>query len=218
MAAAVAHQHAGLWHRRPDHFHIPDVHFTGMMPPYEHQRTGISTPLRSYQAVTTQMDISLPLFSANALATSVPYQSSGTFAYDSSANPYNMQQSNMQTSYSMSYPSTMSPAVSFPERQDHQPNHIAREIRHPFALDGNHMVKSESASPIQTSTMYNSTSYASECKRSSSEPVDTANINFATDVDTLMKAIQAKQTTSPQKQEAPKVSSRQDCLPPVTLC
>jgi hypothetical protein len=208
MAAAVAHQHAGLWHRRPDHFHIPDLHFTGMMPSYDHQRTGVNTPLRNYQAVTTQLDISLPLFSANALATSVPYQSSGTFAYDSSANPYSMQPSNMQTSYSMSYPSNMSPAVSFADRPDHQPNPIARETRHPFALDGNHMVKSESASPIQTSPMYSNTSYASECKRSSSEPVDTANINFATDVDTLMKAIQAKQTTSPQKQEAPKVSTK----------
>jgi hypothetical protein len=104
MAAAVAHQHAGLWHRRPDHFHIPDVHYTGMMPSYDHQRAGINNPLQNYQAVTTQMDISLPLFSANVLATSVPYQSSGTFAYDSSANPYNMQQSNMQTSYPMSYP------------------------------------------------------------------------------------------------------------------
>lgn len=210
MAAAVAHQHAGLWHRRPEHFHIPDVHFTGMMPPYDQQRTGISNPLRSYQPVTTQMDISLPLFSANALATSVPYQSSGTFAYDSSANPYSMQQSDMQTSYSMNYSSNISPAVSFVDGSDHQPFPVVRDTRHVFALDSNHMVKSESASPIQPSTMFNSTSYASQCKRSSSEPADTANINFATDVDTLMRAIQAKQPTSPQKQEAPKVSSRQD--------
>lgn len=209
MAAVVAHQHAGLWHRRLDHFHIPDVHFTGMMPQYENQRTGISAPTsRSFLPATTQMDLSLPLFSANGLPTSVPYQSSGTFAYDSSVNPYNMQQSNMQSSYSMNYTPNLSPAVSYTDRTEHQPLANVHEARHAFALDSAHLVKAESASPAQSSPVYNNASYTSEYKRSSSEPMDPSNINFATDVDTLMKAIQAKQTTSAQKQEAPpKVSS-----------
>jgi hypothetical protein len=207
MAAVIAHQHTGLWHRRPDHFHIPDVHFTGMMPSYETQRTGVNaSSLRTFQPTTTQMDMSLPLFSANALATSVPYPSGGTFAYDSSVNPYNMQQSTMQPTYPMNYSSTLSTAVSFAGRVEHQSISSLPEARHAFALDANHMVKSESASPARSSPIFNNASYTSECKRSSSEPTDPSNINFATDVDTLMKAIQAKQTTSPQKQEAPKVS------------
>ncbi|EAT83537.2 hypothetical protein SNOG_09345 [Parastagonospora nodorum SN15] len=204
MAAVVAHQQAALWHRRLDHFHIPDVHFTGMMPQYENQRTGGSAPTsRSFLPATTQMDLSLPLFSANGLPTSVPYQSSGTFAYGSSVDPYNMQQSNMQHSYSMNYTSNLSPAVSYADRTEHQSLANVHEARHAFALDNAHLVKAESASPAQSSPVYNNTSYTSECKRSSSEPMDPSNINFATDVDTLMKAIQAKQTTSTQQQEAP---------------
>ncbi|KAH5493108.1 hypothetical protein HBI42_070250 [Parastagonospora nodorum] len=204
MAAVVAHQQAALWHRRLDHFHIPDVHFTGMMPQYENQRTGGSAPTsRSFLPATTQMDLSLPLFSANGLPTSVPYQSSGTFAYGSSVDPYNMEQSNMQHSYSMNYTSNLSPAVSYADRTEHQSLANVHEARHAFALDNAHLVKAESASPAQSSPVYNNTSYTSECKRSSSEPMDPSNINFATDVDTLMKAIQAKQTTSTQQQEAP---------------
>ncbi|KAH5617345.1 hypothetical protein HBI23_258450 [Parastagonospora nodorum] len=204
MAAVVAHQHADLWHRRVDHFHIPDVHFTGMMPQCENQRTGVIAPTsQSFLPATTHMDLSLPLFSVNGLPTLVPYQSSETFAYDPSVNPYNMQQSTMQPYYSMNYTSNLSPAVSYADRTEHQPVANVHEARHDFALDGAHLVKAESASPAQSSPLYSNTSYTSEYKRSSSEPMDLFNIKFATDVDTLMKAIQAKQTTLAQKQEAP---------------
>jgi hypothetical protein len=54
--------------------------------------------------------------------------------------------------------------------------------------------------------MYSDASYASNCKRSSSEPAEATNPHFATDVDTLMKAIQAKQPTSTQTPEVTKVS------------
>jgi hypothetical protein len=210
MAADVAHQHAGLWHRRLDHFHIPDVHFTGMMPQYEHQRTVVSAPTsRSFLPATTQMDLSLPLFSANGIPTSVPYQSSGSFAYDSSVNPYNM-----QPSYSMNYTPNLSPAVSYTDRTEHQPLSNVHEARHAFALENAHLVKAESASPAQSSPVYNNASYTSDYKRSSSEPMDPSSINFATDVDTLMKAIQAKQTTSAQKQEAPPKVSHTRIYPP----
>jgi hypothetical protein len=208
MAAVVAHHHSGLWNRRPEpSFHISDIHFTGMMPSYSSQRTASSTPsLRNFPPPTTHMDISLPLFTANVLATSVPYQSGATFAYDSSVNPYNMQQSNMPQAYSMNYTANMSPPVSYAGPVDPQPLPTVREVRNVFALDGNHMVKSESASPVQSNPMFNDASYATECKRSTSEPAEMAGINFATDVDTLMKAIQAKQTTSPEIHEPSKVS------------
>jgi hypothetical protein len=207
MAAVVAHQHAGLWHRRPEHsFHVPEIHFTGMMPSYNAQRSAVNAPsLRNYQPPTTQMDMNLPLFSANTMPTSVPYQSSGVFAYDSSVNPYSMQESSMPQSYPMNYSSSLSP-VSYAATSAPQSLHTVREPHHEFSLHGNHMVKSESASPVQSAPMYSDASYATSCKRSSSEPAETTNPHFATDVDTLMKAIQAKQTTSPQKQEVAKVS------------
>jgi hypothetical protein len=209
MAAVLAHQHAGLWHRRPeDSFHVPELHFTSMMPSYNTQRGAINAPaLRNYQPPTTHMDISLPLFTPNVLATTVSYPSSGAFAYDSSVNPYNMQQNNLPHSYPMSYPTNLAPAASYAERPAPQPLSTVRDTHHAFSLDGSHMVKSESASPVQSNSMFNDASYATDCKRSSSEPAEATDINFATDVDTLMKAIQAKQTTSSPKREPVKVST-----------
>lgn len=212
MAAVVAQQHAaGLWHRRPEHsFHVPDLHYTGMMTSYNDQRTAMDAPsLRSYQPPTSQMELGLPLFSANALATSVPYQSSSTFAYESSVNPYNMQQNGLPQSYGLNYSSSMQSTASYAGRSEPQPLPTVHDTRHAFSLGGNHMVKSESASPAQSSPVYNEVNYATNCKRSSSEPAESININFATDVDTLMKAIQAKQTASPSKKESSKVSMRQ---------
>jgi hypothetical protein len=210
MAAVVAQQHAaGLWHRRPEHsFHVPDLHYTGMMTSYNDQRTAMDAPsLRSYQPPTSQMDLSLPLFSANALATSVPYQSSGTFAYDSSVNPYNIQQNGLPQVYGLNYSSSMPSTVSYAGRSEPQSLPTVHDTRHAFSLNGNHMVKSESASPVQSNPVFNDGAYMTSCKRSSSEPAESSNINFATDVDTLMKAIQAKQTTSPSKKDAAKVST-----------
>jgi hypothetical protein len=211
MAAVVAQQHtAGLWHRRPEHpFHVPDLHYTGMMTSYNDQRTAMDAPsLRSYQPPTSQMDLSLPLFSANALATSVPYQTSGTFAYESSVNPYNMQQNGLPQSYGLNYSSSMQSTVSYAGRPEPQSLPTVHNTRHAFSMASNHMVEAESASPVQSSPIHSEGNYPTTCKRSSSEPAESANINFATDVDTLMKAIQAKQTTSPTRKEVTKVSLR----------
>ncbi|KAL5119111.1 DNA-binding transcription factor [Pleosporales sp. CAS-2024a] len=204
MVAVLSHQQAGLWHRRLDHFHIPDVHYTGMMPSYHTQRDGDNaSSLRTFQPTTTQMDMSLPLFSSNAVATtSLPYQH-GAFAYDSSVNPYNMQHSDISSSYPTNYPCSLTPAISFAEKSGQQTVPVVPDTRHAFALEGPHMVKAESASPARASPAFNNATYAPNFKRSSSEPAESNNITFATDVDTLMKAIQAKQTTPPQKPEVP---------------
>jgi hypothetical protein len=210
MAAAVAHHQQNLWHRRTEpSFHISDIHFTGMMPSYNTQRTANgATSLRGFPSSTAHLDISLPLFTSNGLATSVPYQSAGSFAYDASVNPYNMQQSSMSQNYSMNYPSSMSPPVSYAGPTDSHSLPAVREVRSAYTLDGTHVVKSESASPVQSNPLFSHTAYTTECKRSTSEPVEISGINFATDVDTLMKAIQAKHTASSQQPEPLKVSYR----------
>jgi hypothetical protein len=215
MAAAVAHHHTNLWHRRTEpSFHISDIHFTGMMPSYNTQRTASdNTSLRGFPPSTAHMDISLPLFASNELATSVPYQSAGSFAYDASVNPYSMQHSSMSQTYPMNYPAVISPPVSYAGSAESQSLPAAREARSAYTLDGTHVVKSESASPVQSNPVFNNTAYATECKRSSSEPVEISGINFATDVDTLMKAIQAKHAGSSQRPEPLKVSRYHIALP-----
>jgi hypothetical protein len=186
MAAVVSSHHIGLWQERRE----PSIHIH-MMPPYDTSRTVTNAPVsRSFQPTSTPMDINLPLFSTSGLSTSVPYQS-GVFAFDP-VNTYSMQQSSY---YSPNMPHAMAYAAS-----DVLSVPTVRDARNVF----NPLVKSESTSPVQSNPMYNDTSYAAECKRSTSEPTEGSGINFATDVDTLMRAIQAKQTDSPQPLE-PKV-------------
>ncbi|KAJ4366886.1 DNA-binding transcription factor [Neocucurbitaria cava] len=196
MAAVVAAHHVGLWQqRREPSTHYSNMQLTGLMPSYETSRSVTTTPVsRSFTPTTTHMDISMPLFSTNGLPTSVPYQS-GAFAFDSiPVNPYNMQ----QTSY---YPSNASQTVSYAPVSEIRPLPTVRDTRSAFITDRTPVVKSESTSPIQSNSMFNDPAYAVECKRSSSEPLEGSGINFATDVDTLMKAIQAKQTTTVPQQE-----------------
>jgi hypothetical protein len=104
------------------------------------------------------------------MTTSMPYQS-GAFAFDAlSVNPYNMQQA------FPSYPQSISHAVSY-----------ARGISNGFSLERSLLVKAESSSQVQSSPIYYETSY--NFKRANSELEDGSNNNFATNVDTLMRAI-----------------------------
>lgn len=207
MAAIVATRHVDFWPQRTDHsIQYSDLHFTGMMPSYSAQRHVTNAPSpRTYQATTSQID--MPLFASNIHATSVPYQS-GAYAFNHiPANSYNM-----QPNFPMHYPTNMPPAVSYTSSLDPQSLPNAGEAHNTFATIGTPLVKSESNSPAQMSPVFNEISYTT-CKRSGSEPTENAEVNFATEVDTLMKAIQAKQTTSPQEIETPKVSlGRETCI------
>ncbi|KAF2854132.1 zinc finger protein-like protein OZF [Plenodomus tracheiphilus IPT5] len=196
MAAVVASHHVGFWHdRREPTIHIPNLHLANMIPPYDVPRTMANASVsRSYQPTTTHMDMSMPIFSASGLTSSVPYQS-GAFAFDSiSTNPYNMQ----QTSY---YSPNITHAVSYATVPDVQPQPTARDAHASYLMDRNPMVKSESTSPRPPASMFNDQTYPTGYKRSTSEQTDGSGINFATDVDTLMRAIQAKESTTPQAQE-----------------
>lgn len=157
---------------------------------------------RSFQPATSHMDMhTLPIFSTQSMTTTVPYQS-GVFAYDSLAtNPYNMQQA-----FSVNYPTTMAQNIPYAGTSTIQPLPASRTARNGFAAVRPPVVKSESTSPVQSHHTFTETSYGGEYKRSTSEPSENTNINFATDVDTLMKAIQAKQTNAPST-EPPKVCS-----------
>lgn len=144
----------------------------------------------------------MPLFSAGGMTSSVPYQP-GSFAFDTvPVNPYNMQ----QTSY---FSPNIPHAVSY--APDTQPLSTVRDDRGSFIMERSGMVKSEGTSPMHPNPMYSDVSYAAGFNRSTSEPTEANATNFATDVDTLMKAIQAKQTSSPQPPEQPKV-----CVSPLT--
>ncbi|KAL1608380.1 DNA-binding transcription factor [Paraconiothyrium brasiliense] len=168
------------------------------------QRSVTNPPVsRPFQAPSSQLSMhGLPMFSAQPMTSSVPYQS-GAFAFDSmTTNPYNMQQA-----YPLNYSTAMTHNVSYHGTSDIQPMPLVRTARNGFTSLGSPAVKSESTSPVQSHHGMNDLSYNQDHKRSTSEPSEGSGGNFATDVDTLMKAIQAKQSTAPSRDPA-KVS---DC-------
>ncbi|KAF1851143.1 uncharacterized protein K460DRAFT_28466 [Cucurbitaria berberidis CBS 394.84] len=206
MAVVVASHHTDLWQqRREPPTHYSTMHLAGLMPSYDASRGVTAPPVsRNFQPTTTHMDINMPLFSTNGLTTSVPFQS-GAFAFDPiSTNPYNMQQPSFYTSNNLHN-------VSYARVPEVQPLPAVQGAGNTFMVDRIPIVKCESSSPVQSNPLFNHTSYATECKRSSSEPSERSSINFVTDVDTLMKAIQAKQTNAPLREdskEEPKVSKK----------
>lgn len=176
------------------------MNLPGLMPPFEPQRS-INNPAppspRTYQQPTSTVEMSLPLFSTNGLTSSVPYQS-GAFAFDPiPLNPYNMQQT-----YPMGYMADVPQNVSYARSSLIQQMPAHHEGRPTFPTDS----KSVTASPLQCSASFHGSPYATELERSRSEPTEGTGINFATDVDTLMRAIQAKQPESPQVPQTNKVS------------
>ena len=202
MAAVIAPQHAGLWHRRPEQaIHIPNMNMPGMVPSYDTSSRTVTNPptSRAFQATTTPMDINMPMFQTHTLTTSVPYQS-GAFAFDSvSVNPYNMPQA-----FPMSYPPSQTLPVTYASNADIQQLPTVRDARNGYSLERTPPVKSENSSPVQAISVYE-TAYGEDYKQhAGSESGDAAsNINFATDVDTLMRAIQAKQKSGPPRPQPP---------------
>lgn len=202
MAVAVASNPASFWQRRTDpSFHMSDINFTGIMSTYAHRAISSAPLSRTYQPTTTHMEMSMPLFSANALSTSMPYQTTG-FAYDHvPLNPYNM-----QSSFGIPFSASLAPAVTYAESSVPQPHPTVHDARNAFSGIRVSEVKAETTSPVQVNSTSNDMSYAVACKRSTSEPAEAAEISFVTDVDTLMKAIQAQQPATLNRPEPCKVS------------
>lgn len=170
---------------------------------YDETHTSVTNPPVSRPFQTTASHINmhgLPMFSAPTMTTSMPYQP-GAFAFDSMAtNPYNMQQA-----FPVSYSQTMTQSVTFPATSDIHPVPVVRTARNGFASLRSPTVKSESTSPVQSNHGMNEMAYGEDYNRSASEASEGAECNFATHVDTLMKAIQAKQTV-PSSDGSAKVS------------
>jgi hypothetical protein len=187
--------------------HVPTMNISGLMAPYETPRSVTDSPVsRAYHPTTSHMDMGMPLFTTHAMTTSVPYQS-GVYAYDSMpVNPYNMQQT-----FPINYSSNVPQVMPYGSPSDAHALSAVREQRSVYPVDRHSMVKAESTSPMQPSQVYHDMAYARDAKRSHSEPTESTSAEFATDVDTLMKAIQAKQTSTSTSTLAPRSEPRQVC-------
>ncbi|KAF1967035.1 zinc finger protein-like protein OZF [Bimuria novae-zelandiae CBS 107.79] len=199
MAVVAAHHHPGIWQQRTDeHVHFPNLNMSDFISSYDASHRSVTNPpvSRPFQSTSSHMDIhGLPMFSAPAMTTSVPYQS-GAFAFDSLAtNPYNIEQT-----YPVNYPTAMTQSVSYPGAADIQSLPMVRSVRNGFTSIRTSVVKSESNSPIQSHQGFADVPFGEGHKRSTSEPSEGSGSAFATHVDTLMKAIQAKEAAATGKE------------------
>ncbi|KAF2994600.1 hypothetical protein E8E13_002281 [Curvularia kusanoi] len=200
MTAMVASHQVDMWQRNQQAYPMPNMYYD---PP-----RSVSNPpsSRGYQQ-TSNVEMSLPLFSATPLTTSVPYQSS-SYAFDTvPVNPYDMQQT-----YPLGYATDVPQNLSFARSNLVQQIPALQDARSVYSAN-QYSSKSATASPLQSSPSYQRSSYDAELERPRSEPVEGTNIHFSTDVDTLMKAIQARQPEPKQapqgdKEEGPKSSQK----------
>lgn len=200
MTTMVASHHVDLWQRRSQPaYDMPSMNLTDLMSPYDAPRAVTNeSESRTYHQTTSNVEMSMPLFSTNGVTSSVPYQP-GAFAFDPTpANPYNMQQT-----YPVGYVANVPQNISYTRSSLTQQMPDTQGTHSSFSVD-RHISKSATASPLQSTPSYHSTAYGTELEYSRSDPV-VGSTNFATDVDTLMKAIQAKQPDSSQPQLASKV-------------
>ena len=186
-----------LWHRRSSHAsQLPHPDFTGLMSFSGPSRVTNSTATsRPYQ--TSHVHLSVPMYPSAGMNNSIPMQSN---------------------SFGFGTMTTTQPSISTPYRSAFAPlNHVATfpggvgsipAIQQPQNLRNGYssterspMVKSETEAPAQAHQMFYAAN-AAESAKLPSPAVSDKEIDFSTDVDTLMKAIQSKSTSSvPQGQQ-----------------
>jgi hypothetical protein len=130
------------------------------------------------QPVFNNINTNLPFYSTNTFFSSADE----TFAYD------------IPILQPTPYPPNMSSLVSYPQTHNLEPAHAPYDTSSPI-------IKSEVTSQTQPCMTYAVLSPAIKLERSTSEPTEDGGISSATDVDTLMRAIQAKQAKPSREPE-----------------
>jgi hypothetical protein len=138
----------------------------------------------------------MPVFQNPQGATTVPFQP-GLYAFDNmSVNPYSIQQP-----FNVPYQPTLPQTNSYNPTSSNQGLPLVREARNTLPMPHMTSVKSENQSPVQPSQIF------SPLEGGDPQSLDPESaVNFSTDVDTLMKAIQAKSKPQRPPPSPPQVS------------
>lgn len=197
MTAVDAPRQGGIWQRRSSlALQMPNLSMAGMMPTFDAPMRPTMNPPISESYAAPQLDLTMPMFQAPALEVPMSMQA-GAYAFNpNAASTYAMQ----QTLNSMAFPATLTHAATYPGGSDmitdaaqYRRNSIPMLHRSPS-------VKAEMHSPIQPSLLFNDPNFVDDYKHSSSSDSELG-ITFSTDVDILMKAIQAKTAPAQARQQ-----------------
>ncbi|KAF2143046.1 uncharacterized protein K452DRAFT_331687 [Aplosporella prunicola CBS 121167] len=193
MTAVMAPQHTGSWPRRDEYsMHMPAINLSTLPSPYasssSSSQASSSRVMPSSQAQqyhSQPYDSQVPYFQTCGPPSSMSHSYSTSFAYD----PVESTAYTVQPSFSMSYPPASAPAPSYlgsSVLQSGLPTypHIGRSPP----------VKTETHSPVEAYQQFSELRLGDDYRVASSGESDNgAGTAFHTDIDTLMKAIQAKQ-------------------------
>lgn len=166
----------------------------GMMPSYDSPTKPATTSTNPRAFQPGHLDLTMPLFPSPGVG-SAPFNPS-VYGFDAMAvNPYNTQQP-----FNMTYPSAMGHSATYSGTTEISSSLVnPNEARDTFAvLNRSPTIKAEAHSPVHPSQIFAEPSFIEDCKGMSAGETEPA---FSTDVDTLMKAIQAKSkpTRSPEQ-------------------
>jgi uncharacterized Zn-finger protein len=199
MAAMVAHPGA-LWpqeqRRSSQVMNMSPVGMQAMIP--------TSQPATSRPYQSNQMELSMPMFANTSMAPSMSFQS-GAYGFDLTT----LNQFPVQQPMNFSFQPQLQHAATFPQTSsDMTPSVTVAEARTISAVHRSPSVKTE-PSPvdhIHGQLFPGTTPVDDSAPASSTESTETpGGINFSTEIDNLMRAIQSKtkSTNSPAPQQAP---------------
>lgn len=179
--------------------HIHPMSMAGMMPSYDSPTKPATASTNSRAFQPGHLDLTMPLFPSPGVS-SAPFNPS-VYGFDAMAvNPYNAQQP-----FSMTYPSAMGHGATYPGTTEISSSLVnPNEGRSTFpVLNRSSMIKVEARSPVNPSQIFAEPSSIEDYKGMSAGETEPA---FSTDVDTLMKAIQAKSKPTRSPEQVAKVS------------
>jgi uncharacterized Zn-finger protein len=207
MAAMVASQHGGLWQQQQQQqqqrrssqvMHISPMGMPAMIP------TSGPPTTRAYQ--TNQIELSMPMFPPTSMPNSMNFQP-GAYGFDLSA----MSHFPIQQPINFNFQPSLAHPASYPQQTADLTSTVplVREARNSVTtLHRSPSVKSE-PSPIeggqQQQQLFGNPTGSEEFKQTNPTELTESpgGINFATDVDCLMKAIQQKSKTAPAPAPTP---------------
>jgi hypothetical protein len=196
MATVITAQPNNLWQRQPDvYINIPFMGMSDFQPTCGTFKTYTNPILSRTFQEGPSVGSTMSTYSSNPMGKSMPYHPSG-IPFDSVlANTYTLPPH---------FPIRYANPVGFQTTASVQSSPPVRHERQQVASESNPrpgpVVKVETSSPVQSSNVLSELPVKDTCEQTS-----TPRANFNTHIDTLMKAIQAKQKSDPSRQLPPKV-------------
>ena len=200
MAAVIAPHHNTMWQqRRPDQaMHMPSLSMPGLLPPFDATSRAPTAPSAQRAYPHSTVDLTMPMFQSHGYNSPLPFQHASQYGYEN----HSQAEYSMQPAYGMHQPTQM-----HHQPTGYQPTNTVvtslphvRDARNAFPpVNRSPSVKTENPSPATAAPALSTTAFPDAAAavdstiRQHGSPTKTeTGTSFSTDVDTLMRMIQAK--------------------------